>query len=136
MSIWEDDAVSAYERGKLLSENLNSGMEEALLGRYEKHVPGLARTIVEHAYGSIYAREGLDLRTRLIATVAALAALGAHTRPQLKVNIASALKTGATQQEICEVIWQMSLYGGTPAAINALNAALEVFNELEVGHKS
>ena len=51
------------------------------------------------------------------------------TRPQLKVNIASALRAGATRREIGEVIWQMALYGGFPAAINGLNAALEVFEE-------
>ena len=63
--------------------------------------------------------------------IAALTALGGQTRPQLKVNIAAALRTGATQREIGEVIWQMALYGGFPAAINGLNAALEVFEENE-----
>lgn len=91
--------------------------------------PGMSRTIVDVAYGQFYAREGLDEKTRLLATVAALTALGAQTRPQLKVNIASARKVGASQREIGEVILQMALYGGLPATINAMNAALEVFDE-------
>jgi len=45
------------------------------------------------------------------------------------VNIAGGRKAGLSQKEIAEVIWQMSLYGGFPAAINGLNAALEVFDE-------
>ena len=71
--------------------------------------------------------------TRLMTSLrlAALTALGGQTRPQLKVNIAAARRAGATQREIGEVIWQMALYGGFPAAINGLNAALEVFGEEE-----
>lgn len=118
-----------YEIGKALSENLNPGMEDALRKRYGHLVPGMAESVVDFAYGQQYAREGLDLKTRYLATIAALTALGSQTKPQLKVNIAGALKAGASQREIGEVIWQMALYGGFPAAVNALNAALEVFED-------
>lgn len=118
-----------YDAGKALSEELNPGMEDALRKRYGHIVPGLAESVVDFAYGQQYAREGLDLKTRYLATIAALTALGGQTRPQLKVNVGSALKAGATQREIGEVIWQIALYGGFPAAINALNAAMEVFEE-------
>lgn len=120
-----------YEKGKELSEALNPGMEDALRQRYGKLVPGLAESVVDFAYGQQYARDGLDLKTRYLATIAALTALGGQTRPQLKVNIAGARKAGASEREIGEVIWQMALYGGLPAAINGLNAALEVFAEDE-----
>lgn len=118
-----------YDAGKALSEELNPGMEDALRKRYGHIVPGLAESVVDFAYGQQYAREGLDLKTRYLATIAALTALGGQTRPQLKVNVSGALKAGASKREIGEVIWQMALYGGFPAAINALNAALEVFEE-------
>ncbi|MGE4327245.1 MAG: carboxymuconolactone decarboxylase family protein, partial [Pseudodonghicola sp.] len=75
-----------------------------------------------------YAREGLDLRTRQLCTVAALTAMGGQTGPQLKVNIEHALAAGASEREVLEVIWQMAVYGGMPAAINGLNAAIEVFD--------
>ncbi len=115
--------------GRQLSEQLNPGMEDALNARYGHLLPGMAEGVVDFAYGRQYARPGLSLRDRYLATIAALAALGGHTKPQLKVNIAGGRKVGLTQEEIAEVIWQMSLYGGFPAAINALNAALEVFEE-------
>lgn len=118
-----------YKIGKELSESLNPGMEDALRQRYGQLVPGMAESVVDFAYGQQYAREGLDLKTRYLATIAALTALGSQTKPQLKVNIAGALKAGASQREIGEVIWQMALYGGFPAAVNALNAALEVFED-------
>ena len=119
--------MTAYERGKVLSEQVNPGMEDALRARYDAVVPGMGRTIVDVAYGQFYSRGVVDEKTRLLATVAALTAMGSQTRPQLKVNINSARAVGASREEICEIIFQMALYGGLPAMINGLNAALEVF---------
>ncbi|MEL6566228.1 MAG: carboxymuconolactone decarboxylase family protein [Pseudomonadota bacterium] len=121
------------QKGRALSETLNPGMEAALEARYGHLVPGLAEGVVDFAYGRQYARPGLPLRDRYLATIAALTALGGQTAPQLKVNIAGGRKAGLSQQEIGEVIWQMALYGGFPAAINGLNAALEVFAKEETG---
>ena len=117
----------AYERGKTLSELVNPGMEEALAARYDALVPGLSRMVVEVPYGTFYSRAAVDEKTRLLATIAALAALGGQTKPQLKVNIQSARAVGASREEVCEIIYQMTLYGGFPAMINAMNAAIEVF---------
>ena len=121
--------MDSLDAGRRLVADVNPGMEEALEARYGHLLPGMAEAVVDFAYGRQYARPGLDLRSRYIATIAALTALGGHTRPQLKVNIAGALKAGVTETEIAETIWQMALYGGFPAAINGLNAALEVFDD-------
>lgn len=119
------------ETGREIVDEVNPGMEAVLEARYGHLLPGMAESVVEFAYGRQYARPGLDLKTRYLATVAALTAQGGQTKPQLKVNIQGALKVGATREEIAEVIWQMALYGGFPAAINGLNAAIEVFEEVE-----
>ncbi|CTQ50864.1 carboxymuconolactone decarboxylase family protein [Jannaschia donghaensis] len=119
--------MSTYDTGKTLSEELNPGMEAALEARYGDLLPGMAEGVVDFAYGRQYARPGLPLRDRYIATIAALTALGGQTAPQLRVNIAGGRKAGLSRTEIAETIWQMSLYGGFPAAINGLNVALEVF---------
>ena len=119
----------SLQQGRDLVEQLNPGMEEALDARYGHLVPGMAEAVVDFAYGRQYARPGLPLRDRYIATIAALTALGGQTGPQLKINIAGARKAGLSREEIGEIIWQMALYGGFPAAINGLNAALEVFSE-------
>ncbi|MEM9812723.1 MAG: carboxymuconolactone decarboxylase family protein [Pseudomonadota bacterium] len=123
--------MSTTDTGRALAERMNPGMEAALDARYGHLLPGMAEAVVDFAYGRQYAREGLDLRSRYVATIAALTALGGQTAPQLKVNIRGALEAGLSQREIAETIWQMALYGGFPAAINALNAALEVFAETE-----
>jgi 4-carboxymuconolactone decarboxylase len=100
-----------------------------LAERYDEHLPGFAETLIEQAYGRHYARDGLDLKTRQIATVAALTALGGQTGPQLAINIEHALAAGASEREVLEVIYQMAIYGGMPAAINGLNTAIALFEE-------
>lgn len=120
---------STLARGRELVDKVNPGMEEVLEEKYGEFVPGIGSSVVDFAYGQQYSRPGLDLKSRYIATIAALTALGGQTSPQLKVNIQGALKAGLKKQEIGEIIWQMSLYGGFPSAINALNTAMEVFEE-------
>ena len=88
--------------------------------------PDFGRLVIEFPFGDIYSRPGLDLRAREIATVAALTAMG-NAAPQLKVHIQAALNVGITRSEVVEVIMQMAVYAGFPAALNGLFAAREVF---------
>ena len=90
--------------------------------------PDLANIIIEFGFGEIYQRPGLDLRTRELVTVAALAALGC-CQPQLYVHINGALNVGCEPQEITETIIQIALYAGFPACLNAMFVAKEVFVE-------
>ena len=125
------DQPDAYARGKDLSETYNPGLEDVLRDRYDALLPGMARTMVEVPWGHFYNRGVLDDKTRFLATIAGLAAMGGQTRPQLKVHVGSARRAGASREEIAEVIFQMAMYGGFPAAFNALNAAIEVFEAEE-----
>jgi 4-carboxymuconolactone decarboxylase len=102
------------------------GKGEAVVESLKDIAPDFARYLLEFPFGDIYARPGLDLRSREIATVAALTAMG-NAAPQLKVHIGAALHVGLTQDEIVEVIMQMAVYAGFPAALNGLFAAKEVF---------
>ncbi|MGF7190851.1 4-carboxymuconolactone decarboxylase [Robbsia andropogonis] len=89
--------------------------------------PDFARYLFEFPFGDIYSRPGLDIRSREIATVAALTAMG-NALPQLKVHIAAGLNAGLSRGEIVEIIIQMSVYAGFPAALNGLFVAKEVFS--------
>ena len=82
--------------------------------------------MIEFPFGDIYSRPGLDLRAREIATIAALTAMG-NAAPQLKVHIEAGLNVGLSRDEIVEIIMQMAVYAGFPAALNGLFAAKEVF---------
>lgn len=88
--------------------------------------PDFARLLIEFPFGDVYSRPGLDLRSREIAVVAALTAMG-NAAPQLKVHIQGALNVGVTRTEVIEIIMQMAVYAGFPAALNGLAAAREVF---------
>lgn len=93
--------------------------------------PDFADHVVAFAFGDICGRPGLDLRTRELATVAALTALG-NAAPQLEVHIRGALHVGATRGEVVETIVQMAVYAGFPAALNGLAAARRVFDAMPV----
>lgn len=122
---------TALDKGRAHVAAMNPDLEGILSDRYDQLVPDMAESVIEWAYGRHYTREGLDNKTRQLCTIAALTAMGGWTGPQLKVNIEHTLKAGATRREIAEVIWQMSVYGGMPAAINGLNAAREVFEAVD-----
>ncbi|MEP0520978.1 MAG: carboxymuconolactone decarboxylase family protein [Hyphomicrobiales bacterium] len=122
-----------HTHGRLLAEELNPGIHHVLEERYGHLLPGMADTIVDMAYGQFYGRSGLDMKSRFIATIAALTALGGQTKPQLRINIEAGIKSGLTETEISEVMWQMALYGGLPSMINGLNTLLEVIEEQKGG---
>lgn len=90
--------------------------------------PDFADWIISFAYGDVMSRPGLDRKSRQIATIAALTALGTAV-PQLKVHIHGALNVGCQPTEIVETILQMAVYSGFPSAINGLGAAQEVFRD-------
>ena len=115
-----------YERGLQRLNEVDREQVDRIVAGLQDIAPDFATYLVEFPFGDIYARPGLDLRSRQIATVAALTALGTAA-PQLKVHIAGALNVGCTREEITEVIMQIAVYAGFPAALNGLAAAKDVF---------
>jgi 4-carboxymuconolactone decarboxylase len=117
-----------YRRGWEKLKEVDGEAGERVIESLKDIAPDFARYLIEFPFGDIYSRPGLDLKSREIAVVAALTALGNAT-PQLKVHIHGALNVGCTQQEVVEVIMQMAVYAGFPAALNGLFAAKAVFAE-------
>nr|WP_211482739.1 carboxymuconolactone decarboxylase family protein [Duganella sp. CF458] len=115
-----------YERGLAKLREVDGRAGDRVIQSLEDIAPDFARYLIEFPFGDIYSRPGLDLKSREIAVVAALTAMGNAT-PQLKVHIHAALNVGVTQEEIVETIMQMAVYAGFPAALNGLMAAKEVF---------
>ena len=75
--------------------------------------------------GDVWSRPGLPKTQRAMLTIAAMTVL--DKPEQLKAYITAALNLGVTRHEVCEVIMQMAVYGGFPAAIQGLGVANEVF---------
>jgi alkylhydroperoxidase/carboxymuconolactone decarboxylase family protein YurZ len=78
--------------------------------------------------GEVWSRPGLDLRTRSLVTIAALAALGRSRA--LELNLRMAVNNGATRQEITEALLQIAPYAGFPAAWEALAVAEQALGPL------
>ena len=81
--------------------------------------------ITETAWGSIWSRPGLDRRTRHLITLAILAALGKEN--ELAMHIQATANTGVTPDEVKEVLLQVAVYAGVPAANSAFAAAKGVY---------
>ena len=90
--------------------------------------PALAHHIAAFGFGDVYARPGLDARSRQLVTIGVLTALGG-CEPQLKVHLNAALNVGLSREEIVEAILHASVYAGFPRALNATFTAKEVFAE-------
>ncbi len=117
-----------YKRGWEKLKEIDGEAGEKVINSLKDISPELGKFIIEYAFGDIYTREGLDLKSKEIAVVAALTALGT-AQPQLKVHINGALNTGSDINELKEVILQLSVYAGFPACINGMNALKDVLNE-------
>jgi 4-carboxymuconolactone decarboxylase len=118
--------TNRYEAGLNKLTEIDGEAGQKVIDSLQSICPDLARYTIEFPFGDIYQRPQLDLKSREIATVAALTALG-HCSPQLNVHINGALNVGCSPDEIIEVILQMAVYAGFPAALNGMFVAKEVF---------
>jgi 4-carboxymuconolactone decarboxylase len=122
---------SRYSRGLEKLREIDGQAGERVIASLADIAPDFAKYLIEFPFGDIYSRPQLDLKTREIGVVAALTALGNAT-PQLKVHIHGALNVGCTREEVVEIVMQMAVYAGFPAALNGLFAAKEVFAERDL----
>ena len=120
-----------YSRGWEKLCEIDGQAGERVVAALADIAPDLAKYLIEFPFGDIYSRPQLDLKSREIGVVAALTALG-NAAPQLKVHIHGALNVGCSRDEVVEIIMQMAVYAGFPAALNGLFAAKEVFAERDL----
>jgi 4-carboxymuconolactone decarboxylase len=118
--------ASRLERGRRALAEIDGEAGHKVVAALADIAPDFATYVLEFPFGDVYSRPGLPLREREIATIAALAAMG-NARPQLEVHIEAGLNVGLSRDEIVEILMQMAVYAGFPAALNGLFAAKEVF---------
>jgi 4-carboxymuconolactone decarboxylase len=125
-----ESASERIEKGfEQLRKMLPSNRAEDVRKQWHQISPEFESLVLGLLAGEVWTRPALDLRTRSLATIAGLTALG---RPRaLGLNIEMALQNGATRTEIQECILQMAFYGGFPCAWEALQIAHEVFQKLD-----
>ncbi len=83
--------------------------------------------ITRYAWGDVWSRPGLTRAERSIVTLTALAVLGHET--ELAMHVRAALRNGLTPDQIAEVLLQVAVYGGVPAANHAFTIARRVLEE-------
>ena len=115
--------------GQEMARAFNPALENLPAGGFDKLFPTMSKDMMEMWFGRTFNREGLDAKTRLLLTIGAITVQGALAEPQLRLTIRQALAAGATQREIAETIFQMSMFGGLPAMQKALEIAQSVYAE-------
>jgi 4-carboxymuconolactone decarboxylase len=126
---WAAMMKGMLEQSQQMARSFNPALETFKVKGFEDLIPTMSKDFMEMAFGRTFNRDGLDAKTRMLVTIAALTVLGAQAEPQLKLSVRHALEAGATQREIAEVIYQMSMFGGLPAMQKALEIAQGVFGE-------
>ena len=103
-------------------------VDKALAGADDFNMP-LQELVTEYCWGAVWGREGLEKKTRSLLNIAMLSTLN---RPhELKVHVKGAIRNGATKTEIREVLMQVAIYAGVPAAVDSFRIAKEALGELE-----
>jgi len=120
----------AHERGmRIRREVLGDEHVDRAVERTTEHTADFQDFITRYAWGEIWARPGLDRRTRSCITLTALVAL--NREAELEVHIRAALRNGLTRAEITEVLLQSAIYCGVPAANAAFATFERVLRELD-----
>ena len=130
-----DEASAEYQRGMNEMRKQLGPMVDSYIQKIKALAPEFAWVNVTFPFGELYTRDVLDLKTRELCTVAALTVQG-FSLPQLKIHIDAALRSGASRDEVVEVITQMIAYAGFPTATNALMTTQAVFQDHDAAEKT
>jgi len=118
-----------YLRGIEIAEQLAADkLDEFLTSRVAELAPDFARMAIEFPLGDIYARDGLDLRSRELVAISSLVTIG-DNGPHLRTHIRAATRLGVSKAEIIEIMMQTAIYAGFPAALNALTSCHDLLTD-------
>ncbi len=91
----------------------------------------LQELVTKYCWGEVWGREGLSRKQRSMINLAMISALN---RPQeLKAHVRGAINNGLTREEISEVLLQVAIYVGVPAAVDSFRLAAEALTEIDAG---
>ena len=117
-----------YERGLDIRKSvLGAAFVENVIKNADDFNRPLQELVTEYCWGAVWGREGLPRKTRSMLNLAMISALN---RPhELKLHVRGALRNGVSKEEICEVLLQVAIYCGVPAAVDSFRVAREAFAE-------
>ena len=121
-----------YERGLAIRKSvLGKEYVEKSLASADDFTMPLQRLVTEYCWGACWGREELPKKTRSMLNLAMLACLGRNH--ELKIHTKGAIRNGCSKEEIREVLLQVAIYCGVPAAVDSFRIAKEALAELEAG---
>jgi len=125
----EQAEQSLFERGMQVRRAVlgDAYVDRSLQGGTEFRKP-MQDLVTEYCWGAVWAREGLDRKTRSLVNLGMLTALNRST--ELAAHIRGAVNNGATKEEIQEVLLQTAVYCGMPAGLESFRVAEKVFDDL------
>ena len=125
-------ASEMYERGlPIRRQVLGSDYVDRSIAEADDFLRPLQEMITEHAWGTIWSRPGLSRKTRSMLNVAMLTALN---RPhELRLHARGALNNGVTESELQEIVLQVAVYCGAPAALDGTRIIREILAEAGAG---
>jgi len=129
-SIKKISASKRFDSGWEKIRKIDKGILQQFYRELQEISPDFAKFLVEFPFGDVYSRPSLDNRSRELAIVSAIAALG-HAQPQLRLHLHAAINVGCTHEELIEVLMMTSVYSGFPAALNAFSTFGSVLREIE-----
>jgi 4-carboxymuconolactone decarboxylase len=121
-----------FERGLAIRKSVLGAefVEKAIASADDFNMP-LQRLVTEYCWGACWGREGLPKKTRSLLNIAMISCL--NRNHELKMHVKGAIRNGCTKEEIREVLLQVAIYGGVPAAVDSFRVAREALAELEKG---
>lgn len=119
--------MTDYQAGiQLLRKMLGTDRAESVIQKFRSLSPVFENEAVSVVFGRTWSRETIDLKTRSLCSIAILASLGRLNA--LQINFTLAMENGAGLDEIVEVLLQVGIYAGYPAALDALVLLNETVN--------
>ncbi len=115
--------------GQDWAKAMNPALESFTPKGFEALFPTMPKDMMEAFMGKGLNPNGLDSKTRLLLTLAALTILGAQAEAQIRMTVRHLIEAGATKQEIAETIAQMGMFGGVPAMTKAMELANDVLEK-------
>jgi 4-carboxymuconolactone decarboxylase len=121
---------ATYDKGlQIRKDVLGEEYVSRALARADSFNKPLQDLVTEYCWGAVWGREGLSRRDRSMINLAMIGIL--NRQHELKVHVKGAITNGLSKEEISEVLLQVAIYGGVPAAVDSFRIANEAFAEME-----
>lgn len=117
------------EQSQAMAKAMNPALEHFTPQGFEKLLPLMPAEMMEAMIGKGLSPDGLDAKTKLLLTLAALTIHGAQAEAQIRLTVRHLREAGASHQEIAECIGMMAMFGGVPAMNKAMELATSVLDE-------